>query len=142
MKKILLMGSVGCGKTTLMQRVRHLDLSYHKTQFVSDDGEIIDTPGEYLDLGHFKYALQVHAQSAELIVFIHSATEPRLRLPPGFISFFTRPVIGVVTKTDIADQDGVDRAERYLRLAGINTIFKLSSVTGEGIDEFVEYVES
>lgn len=142
MKKILLLGSVGCGKTTLMQRLKNLEIDYHKTQFVHDDGEFIDTPGEYLDLRHFRHALQLHSNVVDAVVFVHSATESRLRLPPGFVSYFTKPVIGVVSKTDIADTEGIERAERYLRLAGITKIFKLSSITGDGVDELVEFLES
>ena len=49
MKKVLLVGSVACGKTTLAQRLNGLVRSYKKTQSIEVIGHTIDTPGEYLE---------------------------------------------------------------------------------------------
>ena len=35
MKKIILMGRVGCGKTTLTQALRGKTIHYHKTQYIN-----------------------------------------------------------------------------------------------------------
>lgn len=49
MKKIILMGRVGCGKTTLTQALRGKKIHYHKTQYINHYDVIIDTPGEYAE---------------------------------------------------------------------------------------------
>ena len=49
MKKILLVGQVSCGKTTLCQRLNGLDIVYQKTQALDVVHRTIDTPGEYLE---------------------------------------------------------------------------------------------
>lgn len=140
MRKILLLGSVGSGKTTLMQRLRGQDVTYRKTQMISDDGFIIDTPGEYLDMGVFKFALQLHAHEAQEVIIIHSATSDRLRLPPGFVSYFTKPVSGIINKIDVADEAGIQRARQFLELAGIRRIFEISAMTGQGVDELIDHL--
>lgn len=140
MRKILLLGSVGSGKTTLMQRLRGAEMKYHKTQSISDDGFVIDTPGEYLDMGVFKFALQLHAHEAQEVIIIHSATSEALRIPPGFVSYFTKPVTGIINKIDIADQEGISRARQFLELAGISRIFEISAITGEGMDELIAHL--
>jgi len=48
MRKIMFVGSVGVGKTTLTQRLKGLDIQYYKTQAVQFHDSIIDTPGEFL----------------------------------------------------------------------------------------------
>ena len=51
LKKIIFIGNIGCGKTTLSQRILGEDQIYQKTQAVELRGDsIIDTPGEYLEL--------------------------------------------------------------------------------------------
>ena len=43
MKKIMFVGPVGVGKTTLTQRLKGLELSYFKTQAIEFYDAIIDT---------------------------------------------------------------------------------------------------
>ena len=41
MKRILLVGSVGCGKTTLLQRLRGDELNYLKTESIYTEGKVV-----------------------------------------------------------------------------------------------------
>ena len=134
MKKILLVGSVGCGKTTLLQRLHGDEISYSKTQTIYTDGQTIDTPGEYLELPWFKHSLRMASFDAELVVLLASATVNESKFPPGFTTFFMPPSIGVVTKVDIADPRQVSLAGDYLRLAGALEVFEVSALTGEGVE--------
>ncbi|MBU4439407.1 MAG: EutP/PduV family microcompartment system protein, partial [Firmicutes bacterium] len=45
-KRVALIGKIGSGKTTLMQRLNEEELKYSKTQMVSYYDDFIDTPGE------------------------------------------------------------------------------------------------
>ena len=47
MKKLMLFGRVGAGKTTLTQALRGEEIKYFKTQYVNYLDTVIDTPGEY-----------------------------------------------------------------------------------------------
>ena len=49
MKKIMLVGRSGAGKTTLTQAMKGKKITYHKTQYINNYDVIIDTPGEYAE---------------------------------------------------------------------------------------------
>ena len=50
MKKLILMGRVAAGKTTLTQALKGEQLHYCKTQYINYYDTIIDTPGEYTEV--------------------------------------------------------------------------------------------
>ena len=49
MKKVLMVGNVACGKTTLLQALDNQPLDYKKTQSIEIVAGHIDSPGEYLE---------------------------------------------------------------------------------------------
>lgn len=141
MRRIVFIGTIGCGKTTLGQAIHGDELRYKKTQAVEIIGrDILDTPGEFLERADRRGALMMSTMDAEVIVFIESATETRSMFPPGYAGSFAKPVIGVVTKIDIADEEQIAKAERKLDFAGARTIFRVSSTTGEGLGELIRYL--
>jgi len=107
-----------------------------KTQTVDYRGVAIDTPGEYAELGHLRRSLQAVAVEAKVLVVVQDATRDQTRFPPNYFSVFTQPVIGVVTKMDLATAAEADRATRLLRQAGVaGEIFYVSAINGSGLDE-------
>ncbi|MBO7296729.1 MAG: ethanolamine utilization protein EutP, partial [Clostridia bacterium] len=50
MKKLILVGRVAAGKTTLTQALKGEQLHYCKTQYINYFDTIIDTPGEYTEV--------------------------------------------------------------------------------------------
>lgn len=142
-KKIILIGRSTAGKTTMAQRITAREIAYKKTQALGVfDDFIFDTPGEYLEVRGYRSALTVTSAEADIIVFVKSSKEPTSLFPPAYSSLFLgKPVVGVVTKIDIASPKEIQESVESLRLAGAGRIFKVSSYTGEGIDEFLEYLE-
>ncbi|MBC1489779.1 EutP/PduV family microcompartment system protein [Listeria sp. FSL L7-1485] len=142
MKKMMVMGSVGCGKTTLCQKLHGFDILYKKTQAVDYFQEMIDTPGEFVQHRQLYSALTVTAADAAVIAILQSVTEKKQTFSPMFASIFAKPVIGIVTKVDLAESDkDIERAERELKLAGAKKIFHISSVEETGIEELRAYLE-
>ena len=133
--RLLLVGNVGCGKTTLVQRLTDQELTYSKTQAATFSAHFIDTPGEYLAHGYLRHALHQISVESSLIALLQSASETRETIPPGFSTFFTRPVIGVVTKIDLADEAQIESARARLRRAGAREIMAVSALTGQGVTE-------
>ncbi len=139
--RIVLMGRSAAGKTTLCQCINHEEIRYHKTQTVSIINQnMIDTPGEYLERRGFRGALMVTATDADTVVLVQDATENGTMFPPAYASMFAKPTVGVVTKKDLATGEQLERAEKYLNMAGARKIFVVSGVTGEGVPELVEYL--
>jgi len=141
-KRLLLIGSVGAGKTTLMQRLHGLEQTYAKTESVYTQGGVWDTPGEFVDSMWLKHALQQASTEVELILFIQAANSGTAKIPPLFTSYFTKPVIGVVTKIDVASQSQIAHARQVLGLAGARELYEVSSLTGQGFDELLARLES
>lgn len=136
MKKLMLVGKTGSGKTSFSQALGKQKLEYRKTQDIRFSDEIIDTPGEYLENRAFYKALMVTACEADIIIFFQDATDESCVFPEAFSSMFALPVYGLITKIDLADHSLLQNAYAKLRAAGCGDIFKVSSMTGEGIESF------
>ena len=104
MKKTMLIGRTGCGKTTLTQKLMNEEVKYKKTQSVTYKSKIIDTPGEYVENKMFYKSLLVLSADAKLIVLVQSAIDGATLFPPKFSTMFPRKeVIGVITKIDLVE---------------------------------------
>lgn len=140
MRRLVLIGRSECGKTTLKQALRGEKLTYVKTQYVSQYDVLIDMPGEYaenLDLAH---AIDCYTAEADLVGLCLSATEPYSLYPPNVAPYAHRDLVGIVTKIDHWAAD-TEQAERWLRLCGCEKVFHVSSYSGEGIDELIDYLK-
>ena len=140
MKRIMLIGHIACGKTTLCQRLNGMKQEYKKTQTIEVINHTIDTPGEYLEHRSFLRSLTVTAVEADLALFLQDATSERFLFSPGQSVAFPVPVIGVVTKTDIATKEQVAQAVELLELAGAEKVFCVSSVSVSGMEALVQYL--
>ncbi|MBR5495792.1 MAG: EutP/PduV family microcompartment system protein [Oscillospiraceae bacterium] len=140
MKKIILIGKVGCGKTTLRQALKGEGISYHKTQYVNHFDVVIDTPGEYAQSRHLARGLAIFSFEADVIGFMIKATDDYSLYPPNLAPMATREVIGIVTQINKPDANP-ERAKRWLELVGCKNIFLVDSKTGEGVDAILDYLE-
>lgn len=139
MRKIILMGRSECGKTTLRQALNGEKIHYHKTQYVNHFQVVIDTPGEYAENQSLGRALALYSYEADVVGLLISATDTYSLYPPCVTASSTRPVIGIVTQIDQPDANPA-QAEEWLRLAGCEEVFHVSSYTGEGIDNILDYL--
>ena len=135
MRKIIFIGRSEAGKTSLTQAMKGEHITYHKTQYVNNYDVIIDTPGEYAETKTLGGALAVYSYEADVVGLLLSAIEPYSLYPPNVTTLCNREVIGIVTKID-HPQANVRQAEEWLRLAGCEKIFRISSYTGEGVPEY------
>ena len=140
MKKLILVGRSGSGKTTLTQALTGKDIEYDKTQFVKNIEGFIDTPGEYCETKMFGGALAIYSYDSDVVGLVEDATEPFTLFPPNIVAMATRPVIGIITKCD-AENARVDLAEIWLKNCGCKTIFKISSKSGQGVPELLDYLK-
>lgn len=138
-KRIILIGHSAAGKTTLCQYFSHQALQYHKTQTIQIINQnMIDTPGEYIERTYMRGALMVSSADADLIVLVQDATDHSTIFPPAYTSMYAKPAIGIVTKADLASENEIADAKKYLELAGVQKIFVTSSVEGTGFEELSE----
>ena len=135
MKKTMLIGRTGCGKTTLTQKLMNEEVKYKKTQSVTYKSKIIDTPGEYVENKMFYKSLLVLSADAKVIVLVQSATDGATLFPPRFSTMFPRKeVIGVITKADLENAN-IERSRKFLIDAGVTEVFTIGLDDSEGLEE-------
>ena len=139
MKKIILIGRSGAGKTTLTQAMKGEEIKYHKTQYVNYFECIIDTPGEYAQTHELGYALALYTYEADVVGLLLSATEPYSLYPPNITCMVNREVVGIVTQINEPKADP-ERAARWLRLSGCKKIFYVDSTVGTGVPDILSYL--
>ncbi len=110
MKRLMLIGPSQCGKTSLTQVLRGETLRYQKTQAIVWTPAAIDTPGEYLENRCLYSALLTSACEADVIALVLNADAPWSPFSPGFTAPMNRPVIGVITKADLAARPVCNRS--------------------------------
>lgn len=137
LKKLLLIGRSGAGKTSLSQALKGEKLHYQKTQGMAFDDFLIDSPGEYAENHDLGAALALYSYEADVVALLIAADDDYSLFPPNITCLVNREVIGIVTKIDKASPD---RAERWLRLSGCEKVFYVNSVTGEGTFEVLEHL--
>ena len=137
MKKTLLVGRHGAGKTTLKQVLRGDDIHYVKTQYMDYGDWLLDSPGEYAEVHGLGAALAIYAYEADIVALLIAADDDYSLFPPNITCMVNREVIGIVTKIDKCSSE---RAENWLRLSGCEQIFTVNSHTGEGVDKLKAYL--
>lgn len=139
MKKIILMGRTGSGKTTLAQALQGKAICQQKTQDICHMDWIIDTPGELSETRMLGGALAVYSYEADLVGLLMAANEPFSLYPPNITSMVNREVVGIVTQIHHPDAN-TGRVEAWLRLSGCKRVFFVDSVTGQGMEQLMEYL--
>ena len=137
MKKTLLVGRHGVGKTTLKQALRGEKIHYVKTQYMLYEDWLIDSPGEYAEVHGLNAAIAVYSYESDVVALLISADDDYSLFPPNCTQMINREVIGIVTKVDKCSPD---RAENWLRLSGCKRVFHIDSHTGRGVDELRSYL--
>ncbi|UUX33319.1 EutP/PduV family microcompartment system protein [Fundicoccus culcitae] len=140
MKKVMFIGPVFAGKTTLKQAIYGEDIAYDKTQAVDFFDDVIDTPGEFIQHRYYYSSIQNLSTEVDLIAFVSSATDTSQIFSPGFAHSLVKPCIGIITKVDISSTEEIKLVEDNLKQAGVTDIFKVSSLNRDGIDALLDFL--
>ena len=134
MKRLMLIGPSQCGKTSLTRVLRGETLRYQKTQAIVWTPAAIDTPG----ISGKPLPVQCTAHQRLRGRCHRAGTECRcapVTFSPGFTAPMNRPVIGVITKADLAAPPRLQQVRTWLEAAGAGHIFITSALTGDGLDD-------
>ena len=137
MKKTLLVGRHGVGKTTLKQALRGETIRYEKTQYMLYEDWLIDSPGEYAEVHGLSAAIAIYSYEADVVALLIAADDDYSLFPPNVAPMINRDVIGIVTKIDHCPPD---KAIAWLQNSGCKRIFCVNSHTGEGVEGVREYL--
>jgi ethanolamine utilization protein EutP len=135
-------GPIAAGKTTLLGALGLGPTDIKKTEaLVYNHGQSIDTPGEMIAIPRFFNALILNSSRARAVLMVMSGEQP-LWLPSKIALALKAKVAGVITKIDMTNESQAKRAELALLNAGVSKVFKVSSVTGQGIGELKGWIDS
>lgn len=140
MKKLFLMGRSEAGKTSLVQALSGQKLHYQKTQYTNQEGDMIDSPGEYAESKHFSVGLACFSFEADVIAIVQAADEPFNLFGSCLQTFIQRPLIGIITKID-SPFSNTAMIRQWMENAGCERIFEVNNITREGIAELLEYLQ-
>ncbi len=139
--RVMVIGAVGSGKTTLVMALAGERESATKTQAIEYRACTIDTPGEFAENPFYYRALFATSMEADTVLFVQDSTREYSIWPPGFAGAFPRRTLGVVTKID-HPQANVIRAREALAGLGLKgPVVAVSAVTGEGIGQLRQLLE-
>jgi len=139
--KLMVIGAVGSGKSSLISYLNGTENIVRKTQAILYDTLSIDTPGEYMENPSMYKYIMAATQNVEYVLFIQDVTQRRCIYPPGFAQSFNRKTIGIITKVDSEEVD-VEQSMMFIQAIGVKgPVFKTSSKTGYGIRELKEYLK-
>lgn len=141
MLRVMMIGRVGCGKTTLKQRIKNESIKYDKTQVIEFSDNVIDTPGEYLENRIYLNALVMTANEADIILLLEDATQDSDIYSYNFASAFSKPVIGIISKVDQSNTKQVERARKHLIDAGANVVLHVGFDNQDQLNELLKRLQ-
>ena len=139
MKRVMIVGPTGSGKTSLLKALGIWEKDVRKTEAVSFGDQAVDTHGEFFDIPRFYHALIMTSVKAGVVLLVADPLK-RSRHSSRFAHALRAPVIGVITKLDAASPDDVEFARNSLKNSGVTEIHTVSSLRGDGVDALAERI--
>lgn len=139
--RVMIIGGVQAGKSTLMNALLGKDGSANKTQALVYDDWIVDTPGEYIENPLYYRNIMATALEVTHVIYLQDATSASCVFPPQFSLGIPKIQIGVITKIDDSRAD-VERAITLLkRVMTHGPIIKTSALEKLGIEHIAPLIE-
>ena len=156
---VTLVGRPNAGKSTLLNQVvgEHLSIVTPKAQSTwqrvtgilsveTDQMIFLDTPGlleakDMLQRAMLGAALEALAEADIAILLIDSTTKPNARETASTIEVLKEikaPLYIALNKVDIADEESIQAWEAWANRELSGSVYRLSSLTGEGTDSLLE----
>lgn len=107
MKRVVFVGEVGAGKTTLFNALQGDFELARKTQAIEfNEQGSVDTPGEYFTHPRLWHALINTLADCDVLVYVHGANNPQCRIPAGLLDIYPHMRrLAVISKATAVDAD-------------------------------------
>lgn len=139
-KRILVIGPTQSGKTSLVNVLNNTNKPLKKTQDVIYGKNTIDTPGSYIENpSMYRYLIAIAQEASQVLLLIDQSRLIEV-YPPGFAKAFNCPVIGVITKIDLAWQNTDLSFQRMKKIGVEQPYFPVSLKNNIGVEALKDYL--
>ncbi|RJS60646.1 EutP/PduV family microcompartment system protein [Bacillus sp. PK3_68] len=132
--RIMLIGSIGAGKSTLTNALLNKPVKAVKTQALVYHDWVVDTPGEYTENPLFYKNIMATALEVTHVFYIQDATGDKMVFPPGFSSGIPKLPVGVITKADHPAANIESTIQKLKQAIAEGPIIVTSALSGKNID--------
>lgn len=139
-KRVMVIGPSGCGKTALVNALNDYEGPLRKTQDLIYGKRTMDVPGSYLENAWMYKHLIAASQDASHILILVDQSKCTDVYSPGFAKVFRCPVIGVIMKCDLCNENEQQCIRQLQRIGISEPYYRVSAVTGEGVQTLKEYL--
>lgn len=142
MKRWIVIGLEGSGKSEICNYIEGEEIESKINGDLKYRKNTIEVPGNYIENTWMNNIVIMLAQNqAKANIFLIDATSLISLYPPKFAKAFTKPSLGVITKSDLLNHDKRIKANKILEELGCSNNIFLSFETKEGIDELSNWLQ-
>ena len=139
-KRIMVVGPTQSGKSTLTNGLNDSTRPLKKTQDVIYGKNTIDTPGSYIEnASMYKYLIATAQTASHVLMLVDQARLIEV-YPPSFAKSFTCPVIGVITKIDLAPENANLCIQQLKRIGIKEPYFWISLKDNTGVEALKQFL--
>lgn len=141
MKKVILMGKKGSGKSTLRKKVENLDINFVITKSIELEDEFEHSYEGNLNNEYSHNILNKLESDIEIIALLYDPTQSECLITPGLANKFSAEVIGIITKIKKCESSiNIQIGRERLEIAGVSRIFEIDTKEEIGLDELFNYI--
>lgn len=136
----MVIGPSKSGKSTIVNALNNYDGPVRKTPDLIYGKNTIDVPGAYIENSWMYSHVIALAQDASHVLILVDQSNCTEVYSYGFAKSFTRPVVGVISKSDLMPENEQKCREQLKNIGVKEPYFRINASTGEGIDELKKYL--
>lgn len=142
MKRWIVIGLEGSGKSAICNYIEGEETKSKINGDLKYRGNTLEVPGNYIENTWMNNIIIMLAQNqAKANIFLIDGDTLMSLYPPKFVKAFTKPSIGIITKSDLLNHDRRKEAKNILEELGCSKNIFLSFKTREGLDELSNWLQ-
>lgn len=131
----MVIGPSHSGKTTLVNALNDYDGPLRRTPDLIYGKKTIDVPGSYLENPWmYKHVIAAAQDASHILLLVDQSKGNAIPYSPGFAKVFNCPVLGVLTKCDLAPENEAACLQQLEQTGVKEPYYRISVPQGIGID--------